>query len=196
MPHSGRCRRQTQCLGGFGVGKLFEVPHQQDLAVILDQVFDRFVKPQLQFPSDRSGGRCQFGIGQPCHQVQGALVRVSPGRQGSLTIDAASLGLPVAAVHIDQAVAGKLSQPQMKGKSGLGKIFAESVRSFQQHILDHIAGVDTATDRPVHTMMNQFSQRITMAVHQSLDGILVAVSRRGKQFPGTFRVGPDTLRIG
>ena len=152
--------------------------HQQDLAVILDQILDRFVKPQLQFPADRSGCRCQFGIGQPCCQVQGALVGVSPGRQGSFTVDAASLGLPVPAVHVDQAIAGKLSQPQVKGKSGLVEIFAKSVRSFQQHVLDHVAGIDTTTDRPVHAMIDQFPQRITMAIHQSLDGILVAASRR------------------
>lgn len=83
----------------------------------------------------------------------------------------------------------------MKRQSGLIKVGGEPVGGFQQHVLDDITGIHTATYRPIHAVSDQFPQRVPVPVHQPLNRLLIPVSRGGEQFLGAFRIGPEALRV-
>jgi hypothetical protein len=70
MPHPGGGGRKAQRDGGFGVAELLEVPHQNDVAVILVELLDRREEPGFQLPADVRGGRSQLLIGELADEIE------------------------------------------------------------------------------------------------------------------------------
>ncbi len=193
MSHSSRCRRKFQRQSSFAVRQLLEMPHLQDLSIILTQLLDRLNKPQLHFPSNRRSCRSQLHVGQPSDQVQRTLVRVGSRHQRSFAIDTAALSPPVPPVHVDQSISSQLPEPQVEGQGGLVEVLGQSARRFEQHILNDIAGIHTTSDCAVHAMVDEFPERVAVPIHQAVDRLGISIACRREQFAGAIRIGPDAF---
>ena len=74
----------------------------------------------------------------------------------------------MAAVGVDQAVAGDVPQPEMKRHRRVFvaaiEVLGQPAVGFDQHVLHNVAGVHAALDHAVHPQVDHPPQRLAVAV--------------------------------
>ena len=94
MPHAGGRFGETQSLRGLAVGKLLEMPEQDDLSIVIDKAQERRMKSRLKLAPQSLRRRSQSRIAQLCGQIERrAIIKRSAAVavQLLLAIDGASL---------------------------------------------------------------------------------------------------------
>lgn len=191
MPHPRRCRRESQRHSGFRVAELFKVPHQNDVAVVVFELFDSREKPRFQFSADVRGSWCQFVIDKFPRQVECRTITILAGSERLFPIETATLRPAMLAVHVDDAVFGQVPQPQVKGQPGIGEVIAEPLIGFEEHILHDVAGIDTAGDGAIKPQPHHLPQRIAVPIEQLIHGQWIAATGARQQLLRLGRIGPD-----
>src|SRR5436189_1277117 len=64
-----------------------------------------------------------------------------------------------------------------------------------EHVLHHIAGIDTPLEGLVHPQADHPLERLAMPVEQSIDGRLIPLASLKKQFLGLRRIGPHACML-
>jgi len=94
----------------------------------------------------------------------------------------------MAAVRVDQTVAGHVPQPQLEGHGGIGEVVAEPAVGLEEDILDDVAGIDAALDAPIHPPIDHLPDRIAVAGEKAVDGIVVAAADAVEQDEGRLAI--------
>ncbi len=147
------------------------MPHQDNLAVVFGELFQRLKELLLKFPAHVGCSGGQFAVLQLGHQVQRRLIRELWRWHLLFTVDTATLRASVSAMHIDDAILGDLSQPQVKRHRGtVAEVVGETAARFQADVLDDVAGVHSFCDGSVHAELDQSSKRFPVALQERVYG--------------------------
>ena len=167
---------------------MFEVAEEDDLPVVVVERLHRGSEPAFQFAPGGGGGRRELTVGEAGGGVGGRVAVTPPSHQRHLTIDAPGGGHPMAAVRVDQTVAGHVPQPQLEGHGGIGEVVAEPAVGLEEDILDDVAGIDAALDAPIHPPIDHLPDRIAVAGEKAVDGIVVAAADAVEQDEGRLAI--------
>ena len=138
----------------------------------------------------------QLGVLQLGRQPHVAVVAGAglAGLEGLLPVDAPLGGHPVTAVHVDDAVAGQLPQPEVERHVPVRQEPVQPLVRLQQHVLHHVAGVHAALHLAVQPHPHQPFQAAAVLVHQGVAGVVPLRAgvplRVGQQALGLVGVGP------
>lgn len=155
--------RQSEDGCNFLVRQLFEVTHENNLAVVLFQGLDGCLQAGLKFLTDGGGGRGQFVVEEFGSQFERGAVGRRESAQGSFALEAAPLGQAVAAMGVDDVVAGHVPQPEMKGHRRGLEVIAQATTGLQQYLLHHITGINPAGQSGVESKIDHAPQRRAVA---------------------------------
>lgn len=158
MPHPGRGLREPEHLGGLAVGKVLEVPQEDDFAVILVQLGESRLKPNRQLSAKRRGRGRQARIFELRGQVERRLVKIRPGRQRTLAIETAALRLPVPAMLVDDMVTRNLTEPEMERKHRVLQVLRKPLIRLEQHFLNDVTRINPAPERSVEPEIDQTTE--------------------------------------
>ena len=131
VPHPGRRLAQAERLRGLAVGKLLEVPQQDDLAVGLVELPERRLEPPLEVRAAKRWRRRASGSGRGAARPG----RATTGRanadaaSGLLAVKAPALGDPVPPVLVDHVVARDLPEPEMERHRRVPEVVARAAGS-------------------------------------------------------------------
>src|SRR5215207_8459989 len=89
------------------------MPHHEDLAVLVAKLFESIEEAAFELAANRRRSGSQPGILELIDQLKRRLIAVGSG-QRLFAIDAAARGDAVAAVGVNDPVAGHLPEPERK----------------------------------------------------------------------------------
>ena len=168
---------------------MLKVPQQHNLPISLFELVDRCSKPPLQFLPGRRGRRRQFAVDHRLGSCRGNPVVGPRLMNRNLAVDAPTGGHTVTAVGIDQAVSGHVSEPETKRHRRVGEIVTKPTIRLNHHILNNIAGIDTALHTTVHAGSDEATNRLAVPSKQPVDGCRVALPNPLEQHLRHLRIG-------
>ena len=178
-------------MADFLVGKMLVMTHENNLCILVVQlrnaVFD--AAGQLLLRGGRGG--CELLIADVSDQLLGRAVQ--PPRSGTrlLPIHAAFRRQAMAAVGIDDPIAGDMPEPQMERHRRITQIVLQPAIGFYQDILHHVADVDPLLDPLVKPHLHQPANGGPVAIHQAVDRLCVAALDILEQLLGLVGFGPN-----
>jgi hypothetical protein len=87
-------------------------------------------------------------------------------------------------MHVDDAVFGKLSEPEVKGHGRILEVSRESLGGFQHDVLHDITGIHSTSHRLIKPHLDHPPHGLAVAVHQAIHSSGVSVSHIPKQILG------------
>lgn len=149
--------------------------HQNHFAIDVLQGIDDCSQLSLQFMLNGGAGGGFFSIDQLCDELDRG--GFGPGWRlpGLLAVEAATLGLAVKSVEIDEAVLGQLAKPKAERHHRVLQIVAQPAIGFGEHVLDDIAGINTPAQCRIEPQVNRAPQRLTMLRQQFVHCAGVAI---------------------
>lgn len=127
------------------------MPQEDDFAVIFIELGERGLKPNCQLSAERRSRGSQAWIFELRGQVERRLIKIRPGRQRTLAIQASALSLPVPAMLIDDVVTRNLAEPEVERKDRVLQILRKPLVRLEQHFLNDVAGINPSTKRAIES---------------------------------------------
>ena len=176
------------------IAELLGVPQQDDFAVIFIQEIERFVEALFHLATNGCGGGGELVVLNLGGHIEGGLIAEARGLEPLLAVDVAALGV-IAAMQVDDAVLSELPEPHMERQVGLRQVADEAIIRFQEHILNHIAGIDPPGQATIHTQFDHPPQPVAMPFQEFVHRLGVACSRLLQQILCVVRFRPHGVRI-
>lgn len=164
MSHAGGFRGQLQHGRDFTVAEVFDVSHDENLAISVVQLIERFEKAFFKFAADGCGGRCEFAVGKLLRQVDRRLI-AELLIETLFAIDRAPVGV-MPPVQVNHPVTRQMPEPEMKWHIRRREVRRQSLAGFEQHILHDVAGVDPGGQASVETKSHQLAECFPMTFQQ------------------------------
>jgi hypothetical protein len=195
MAHAGGGLADAQRLRRLSVGKLLEVPKQDDLAIVVVQPEKCSLKPELELAPQCVSSRREIRVSQLSRQIERRTISKS-----ATTLDGARrlfavytpLGPPaVPAVRIDHAILCDLAQPEMKRHYRVTQILPQSLARTEQHVLHHVTRIDATRHSLVEPKADHPPQRWAVAFPELVRCRAIRGSHTLEQIPSLAGVRPD-----
>ena len=111
-----------------------------------------------------------------------------------LAIQAAALGLPVAAMGVDHVIVGDEMEPHVEGHGWILQVILEPAARLQHNVLDDVAGIQACGQGWIQPPADPLAQGFTMLGQQALHGAFIAFLCFLQQGLGLQRIWPHTAR--
>jgi hypothetical protein len=105
-------------------------------------------------------------------------------------IHGTSLSPAMSAMHIDHAVFGQLPKPQMKGHRRIANVVCQSLRCFEQNVLNNVTRIDSPRNGVIETHLDHPAHGFTMSIQQAIHCRLIALSDFFQQVLRLFAFWP------
>ena len=167
----------------LGGRHLFQVPHDQELAVVRAEPVHGILDAPDHLVADQltaGTGAIRFqqvrqGIGRWVGQQQAVLF---------LAEDAAAMAPDMVAMQSIEPLPGQLPQPGIERQGPLPQVIGEIQGGVHERLLDHIRGVDPGGQAAVEMHGDHLAEAAPMAGQQALAGRAIAMFRRAEQLVG------------
>lgn len=194
ISHAGGGFGQPERLSDFLVIELLVVPHQDDLTVLIAKQVDCRFDLCRQFFLGGGCSRCERSISKLVRQFHGGLVRRSLARLRLFPVDTPLGGQAMPTVGIDDPILCDLPDPKMEGDDGIGHVVLQASVRFHEDILNYIADVHPLVEPLVEPELDHPSERVAVAVHESIDRFRLPLPCVLKKFCGYIAIRPNRLR--
>jgi len=175
---------------------MLEVPQEHDLPVAFLEKLHRGGKPPLQFMPGGGGGRRKLAVGDLPAKVGLRLVAFGVGHhQRHLAIDAPGGRHAMAAMGIDQPIAGHVPEPELKRHRSVGEVLAQPPVGLDHHILHDIAGIDPPLHAPIHATIDHPLDRLAVPLKKAVHGVAIPLPHAVEQHERGLAVGKASRRI-
>jgi hypothetical protein len=82
----------------------------------------------------------------------------------------------MAAVGIDEAVAGHVPQPELERHRRVGEVVAEPAVGLEHDVLNDVAGIDAPLHDAVHPPIDHPPDGVAVAGKEAIDGVVVPLA--------------------
>jgi len=155
---------------------MLEMAQEHDLPILFLELFNRRGKAPFELVPGGGGRRGELPIGDLNGHVDTGSIAIVARDQRHLAVDAPRAGDAMAAVGVDEPVAGHVPQPKAKRHRRILEIFPQPAIGLDQDILNDIAGVNSPLDELVHAMVDEPPDRRAVTIEQAVDGVAVSLS--------------------
>jgi hypothetical protein len=167
------------------------VTDEDDFSRFVRQSLDGSGEPLGKFFSQEQGGRRELGITNLAGRIERRTCL------GILRLFASHIALvgELVAESIDQPLARDHSQPGVKRHVRVTKIIGQPTASNQECLLNHVAGIQPASNCPIQAAANHSLERFTVTVQQLTDRVLITLLCLTQQDLSFASVGPHNDRL-